>query len=752
MNTGQTYEPELSILNTLWALYLLTPREIRKLLGLLRRPIAHIRRCDMLMVMTRVSALFVAGLGSGQVFSALQPPSDDTAHNGRIVAHVYSYESGMGASHTLDAEGQLKTGYYFNDPGLAKSNWKSLIKWNFLNRTNGLDTYRLEIKFEPKKGPSKTTTYDLSFDGKKTAKVKVNQWLTVSIEPPQTEKPESWEISKIYDKEFLRFYLQDHEVLPNPIEVPAVHGQLIGIDGMPVSQVAVLSHTPRQWITLEGDKIVMTTSPGPIKRTDSNGKFGLPKRNEPYRVLLVHESGVASVDHETLIRNEGKVQLQPWATVTGTLIIDGKLLANEPISLQLNTLKWSYSDGGPRLSTDREVTTDANGVFRFEKVPPLPARVYHSPSGALLQRLTAISCESGKTSSVRLGEGQTVTGSLILTDQYDTSKLSISVLPVVPAVPYPAELEDSPWELKRDWARRYYATDAGVKLNEEQFIKSNTRYVGKRESFGQFKIYGVPTGEMQLVIRSPQVKEPIVKPFSVEKISNQPLDLGRLEFSADPPLPDVKLPKLVVKAVDEAGRPIANTVVQLLDRHGLRASGLKMSFDPINKSTNANGIVEFGQLPRTFFCIQTNHEDPRFSSCYTVLSRSNGKFIQANPARSNVQIDQKDEVLTLTIVMLEDTDFEFEVVDKKTGKDIFWPEISYQDQAGKWWVMAIIDGGGQHNFTPLSAKMLASPLRITAEGYKPAYLSLPNRDTESPPIKHRIEMEPGKSVRQELSN
>ena len=704
----------------------------------------------LLTIMIFVSTLCVAAWGSGQLFSAVQSQLDDVPHEGRIVAHVYKYESGMGASHALETAGELTTGYYSYYPQQAKSNWKSLIKWNLLESKKGLDTYRLEIKFEPKTGASTTTTHDLVFDGAKAATVNVNEWLTVSIEPPRVEKPESWEVSKIYDEEFLRFYLKDHEVLPNPIEVPAIRGQVVGPDGQPVSQVAVLSHTPRQHIGLEGDKIVMAASPGPIKRTDAQGKFGLPKRTEAYRVLLVHNSGVASVDHETLIRNQGKVVLQPWATVTGTLVVDGKPLANQRISLQVNTLNWSYRRFTPHIDIDFAVNTDANGVFRFEKVPPLPARVYHSPSGELLQRLTAISCESGKTSSVKLGEGQTVTGSLILTDQYDTGKLSISVVPVVPSVPYPEELEDSPWEQKRAWAGRWYATDAGMKFGEEQFIKSNTRYVGKREPFGQFKIYGIPTGEMQLIIRSPEVKEPIVKPFSIEEISDQPLDLGRLEFSADPPLPDVKLPKLIVKAVDEAGAPIAKTTVQLLDRHGFRASGLKMSFKPINKQTNADGIVDMGQLPRTFFCIQMDHQNPKFSDCYTVLSRSNGKFIQAKPERSNVQIEQEGDVLTVTITMLEETGFEFEVVDKETGKDIFWPEISYQDSIGSWWVMAIIDGGGQHNFMPLSAKMLARPLRITADGYKPVYLSLPNRDTESPPTKHRIEMKPGQSVKQKL--
>ena len=689
-----------------------------------------------------VSLLSVVAWGSSERASEMPSPSDDVPHQGRIVAHVYKYQSGMGASKPLAEEGQLKTGYYSYYPQRAKSNWNSSINWNLLESKDGIDTYRLKIKYEPKTGSATTTTHDLVFDGAKTAKVKVNQWLTVSIEPPRTEQPESWEVSKVYDKEFLRFYLQDHETLPNPIEVPAVRGQVVSPDGQPVSQVAVVSHTPRQPVQIEGEKIVMAASPGPIKRTDAQGKFGLPKRTEAYRVLFVHKSGVASVDHETLIRNQGKVMLQPWATVTGTLIVDGKPVANEPIRMRVNAFEWSYRRFEPNLSSHRVVTTDANGFFRFENVPPLPVQVSQSPPGQPLQRSVAISCESGKTSSVKLGEGQTITGILPLPDQYDPKKFSIEVVPVVPPVPYPEDLKKSPWEKKQAWARRWYATDAGVKLENERFIKQNTRYVGKRFADGRFTIYGVPTGQMKLVIHSFQLEAGIEKLFPVTQTSDQPLDLGSFEFTDDPIFPDKNLPKLTVKTVDESGRPIANTRVQLWDRNAYLASK-KASFEAVAKRTNTEGMANMSRMPRAFGCIQLEQKNPKFSPCYTVLTRSEGKFIQTKPERSNVQIEQKDDVLTVTMTMLKHIDFEFEIADKATGKDISWGEISYQDQAGKWWVMAVVQGPDQHNFVPLSAKMLSSPLRIIADDFKPVYFSLPNRDAESPPKKHRIELEPG---------
>ena len=65
------------------------------------------------------------------------------------------------------------------------------------------------------------------------------------------EKVEPWEISKLYEAAFLRKYLMDHEVLPKPIVVPAVHGKVFDPDGNEASGVRIVSHTPRHWVDLD---------------------------------------------------------------------------------------------------------------------------------------------------------------------------------------------------------------------------------------------------------------------------------------------------------------------------------------------------------------------------------------------------------------------------------------------------------------------------------------------------------------------
>jgi beta-lactamase regulating signal transducer with metallopeptidase domain len=226
-------------------------------------------------------------------------------------------------------------------------------------------------------------------------------------------KVEPWEISKLYEAAFLRTYLQDHETLPKPIVVPSISGKVFDPDGKPASGVRIVSHTPRHWVDLDATLTLKPHNSGGVRKSKQNGIFGLPERTEPYRVLLVHESGVANVSHEELLRANGIVKLQKWASVSGTLKLGGKPQAGETIVLHFDTLPWSYSRGGPRLTTTHRSTTDKDGNFSFDRVPPLGGMAYHVSRAGSLGHGAVYQCESGKNTHIEIGAGITVTGSRI---------------------------------------------------------------------------------------------------------------------------------------------------------------------------------------------------------------------------------------------------------------------------------------------------------------------------------------------------
>ena len=105
---------------------------------------------------------------------------------GRIVSHVDTYGSGTGSESNLHREGSMTSGFDYGDS--AKPDWTSDIKWCFLRQDGGSDVYRVQWTFRPKNGTGRIRTTEVSFDGKRSARVSGNQWQTISIEPIQSHR------------------------------------------------------------------------------------------------------------------------------------------------------------------------------------------------------------------------------------------------------------------------------------------------------------------------------------------------------------------------------------------------------------------------------------------------------------------------------------------------------------------------------------------------------------------------------------
>ncbi len=310
------------------------------------------------------------------------------------------------------------------------------------------------------------------------------------------EKVEPWEISKLYEAAFLRNYLMYHEVLPKPIVVPAVRGKVFDPDGNAASGVRIVSHTPRHWVDLDASLALKPHNSGGVKTSRQDGTFGLPERTEPYRVLLVHESGVANVSHEELLRANGKVTLQKWASLSGTLKLGGQPQAGETIVLQFDTLPWSYSRLAPRLTTTHLTTTDKDGNFSFDRVPPLGGM-----ARSLRGHGTVYQCESGKNTHVEIGAGITVTGKLSIPAHVEKDKLKVYARNHLLPIPYPKDWTDDVTKEERlAWRMKWSATAEGSAIEDQNHLLMNSSVPGSIADDGTFTIFGVPIRPMVLVV------------------------------------------------------------------------------------------------------------------------------------------------------------------------------------------------------------------------------------------------------------
>jgi beta-lactamase regulating signal transducer with metallopeptidase domain len=569
------------------------------------------------------------------------------------------------------------------------------------------------------------------------------------------EKTEPWEISKLYDAAFLRTYLQDHEALPKPIVVPSVSGKVLDPDGKPASGVSFVSYTPRHWVDLDATLALNPHNSGAVKKSKQDGTFGLPERSEPYRVLLVHESGVANVSHEELLRANGVVTLQKWASVTGTLKLGGKPQADEAITLEFDTLPWSYSRGGPRLTTTYRATTDKDGNFSFDRVPPLGGLAHHRTRDRFLGHAAVYDCESGLNTHIEIGAGITVTGKLSLPEHQEKKSLRVYARNQLLPIPYPRDWTDKVSTEERDaWRTKWLQTAEGYQLDDKNFVLMNSSVPGSISDDGTFTIYGVPERPMVLEVVVSGEEILLEKGFDCTDAINGALDLGTVTASdnhdhhhevhqegqgAD----KSQLPRLIVRTIDSKGTPVRDIGVLFYDRDSRRARQ-KEEFEMVNKRTDESGVADLGVMPNSFGCLQLSPSNQEFAKCYTLISATMTECSQAKPPRANVQTEIKNGILTVTFTMTPHVDLEFNIVDDATNEIVFWSEISYQDPTtNRWWQFGLVDGSQmQHNFIPISPQITRETMRISALGYETKVFRLPGELDRSQPIRRDVRLKP----------
>jgi hypothetical protein len=94
-----------------------------------------------------------------------------------------------------------------------------------------------------------------------------------------------------------------------------------------------------------------------------------------HNVIASHSLGFADIAVEDLKSSE-EIILQPWGRVEGVLKVGARPAANQTVRLQ--NFYWRFG-GWPTLMIVRQTTTDADGRFVFEGVPPGERKVSSGP-------------------------------------------------------------------------------------------------------------------------------------------------------------------------------------------------------------------------------------------------------------------------------------------------------------------------------------------------------------------------------------
>ena len=300
-------------------------------------------------------------------------------------------------------------------------------------------------------------------------------------------------------------------------------------------------------------------------QTDDAGRFSFAPKLLARGLIAIHDQGYAEV---TTAAFDGRIVLQPWGRVEGRLLIGNRPGAGEQISL--GNVMYRYGENGrefPALSLWLKTTTDADGNFVFDKVPPgerticqrlnvpdnQPGRIYETQERRIV-------VTPGTVTRVDLGgTGRPVAGRALLPgvkNTIDWQKVAVELSLTLPGTPgQTPNREDFPTtDAFLAAVRAYAAADRAFWTSEEgrEIQQAQRNYAAFCNSDGSFLVPDIPPGTYELKIEvkeaNPGSAGPSRFPFEGEAVgslntevtvpdpaensSDNPVDLGTLELRA----------------------------------------------------------------------------------------------------------------------------------------------------------------------------------------------------------------------------
>jgi len=219
------------------------------------------------------------------------------------------------------------------------------------------------------------------------------------------------------------------------------------------------------------------------------------------------------------------------------------------------------------------------------------------------------------------------------------------------------------------------------------------------------------------------------------------------QASADAQDPKAKaLPVLKVRTVNRHGQPIAGLHVHCYDGE-IIWSARPNDFEEVLGSTDKDGWVDLGGLPKEFVCVRVDGRKGTFSSSECRIFEGEDGFRQKT--NRLVEIKSNRETVTLVFTMRRRVDLAFNVIDSETEKIIPNSFIYVkEEQRKRWWTLSRIYGNGyQHDYSTIVEEIGDAQFRVAALGYYPVDFRLEEKLEIGKKTVQRIEITAAPEIR-----
>lgn len=362
-----------------------------------------------------------------------------------------------------------------------------------------------------------------------------------------------------------------------------IAGTIMLTNGEPVANCGVVLVDPGNSASLDpNSEFRANYGNADFVRTDAQGHFEFPPKAEVQTLMAAHDKGFVQIQTDKLPA-DGKIALQQWGHIKGVVKVGPKMEPGQLVVLQ--SLYRRYGEEGrqgPALSLYLRGTTDAQGHFTFNKVPPGDRTVglYYElrrMSGSSSYTTSSsghavpITVKAGETNEVPVGgTGRTITGRIAVVgaDQnevdwkrdFHTINLRVPGNPELEPVTMTGinteEERQKFWQERNERMKAFWRTEKGRELELKQ-----RSYVLQFETNGSFYAYNIPPGTYDMYVHPTDPTDEndsyrqigsLSKQFAVpDGPADQPFDTGSHDLAIKKPLRiGQSAPKFEAKTLD----------------------------------------------------------------------------------------------------------------------------------------------------------------------------------------------------------